>query len=120
MPPSGYSQPAVNGLESFFSQTLKDLRTEVAEGKHASFEAGCTFEIGQIEKVLAGKLSLEVSDLEPVNRLVEQQVYTRLVLAMTLAFYRRVLAVGTDIALAELIGEVSAIHIDDAGNLTYR
>lgn len=108
MPPSGYSQPAVNGLVTFFSQTLGDLRAEVAEGKHASLEAGCGFEVGQIEKVplLVGR--------------EQEQDYVRLVLGITLVFYRRVLIVGASVALDELRDKVSAIHIDEAGNLTAR
>ncbi len=93
MPPSGYSQPAVNGLVTFFATTLADLRAEVADGKHANLETGCTFEVDQIEKVLASKPNIDAgTELHSVASasVGAQLAYTWLILAMTLTFYRRV------------------------------
>lgn len=52
MPPSGFSQKAIEGSLVFIKTCYEDLLREVREGKHASYEEAIAFEISQIEKAL--------------------------------------------------------------------
>ena len=52
MPPSGFSQKAVNGALIFVQGCYEDLLKEVRSGKHESYEAGIEYEISQIKKAL--------------------------------------------------------------------
>ncbi len=53
MPPSGFSQKAVGGALVFIKTCYEDLKQEVAEGKHPSFEAAIDKEIDNIGKALS-------------------------------------------------------------------
>lgn len=66
MPPSGFSQRAVQGALVFVQTCYEDLLEEVRSGKHVSFEAAIQFEISQIEKALT-KLHID-----PAGQLVER------------------------------------------------
>ncbi len=52
MPPSGFSQKAIDGSLVFIKTCYEDLLREVKEGKHASYEEAIEYEISQIEKAL--------------------------------------------------------------------
>jgi len=60
MPPSGFSQKAVEGALIFVQGCYEDLLAEVQSGKHASYEDAIKFEIGQIGKALA-QLHIDLS-----------------------------------------------------------
>ncbi len=53
MPPSGFSEKAVEGALVFIKGCYEDLLQEVREGKHSSPEEAIEYEIGQIGKALA-------------------------------------------------------------------
>jgi hypothetical protein len=48
MPPSGFSQKAVDGAVQFVQTCFEDLLIETNSGKHKDFKVGIDFEIGQI------------------------------------------------------------------------
>lgn len=53
MPPSGFSEKAVEGALVFIKGCYEDLLQEVRDGKHSSPEAAIEYEISQIGKALA-------------------------------------------------------------------
>ena len=53
MPPSGFSQKAVNGALVFIQGCYEDLLAEVRSGKHESFEKAIEYEISQIGRALS-------------------------------------------------------------------
>lgn len=60
MPPSGFSQKAVEGSLLFIKTCYEDLLREVREGKHASYEEAIEYELSQIGKALK-KLHIDES-----------------------------------------------------------
>ena len=53
MPPCGFNQNAVKGALQFVKGCYEDLKEEVKQGKHASFEAALDHELDNLEKALA-------------------------------------------------------------------
>jgi|GEM_PF-1443125 len=53
MPPSGFSEKAVEGALVFIRGCYEDLLEEVKGGKHPSPEVAIEYEIGQIGKALS-------------------------------------------------------------------
>lgn len=53
MPPSGFSQKAVEGALVFIKTCYEDLQKEVVAGKHPSFEAAVDYEIKSIGTALS-------------------------------------------------------------------
>ena len=53
MPPSGFSEKAVEGALVFIKGCYEDLLQEVRGGKHPSPEVAIEYEISQIGKALA-------------------------------------------------------------------
>ena len=104
MPPSGFSEPAIAGLRTFFEVTLGDLKKEVAEGKHASLQSGLAFEMGQISLAM---------------RSTSLQQYEGEILLGTLHFYEQVAAQGEDFAL-EQVSAIASLHITEVGEVVRR
>lgn len=67
MPPSGFSQHAVEGALVFIQTCYQDLLKEVRSGKHASFEEAIAFEIRQIDKALSRL------HIDPHGQLIEKE-----------------------------------------------
>jgi hypothetical protein len=112
MPPSGFSEEAVDGLRLFLSGCLADLQDEVAAGKHASLRDGVDYEIAQIEKALSGadRGDLPGDDVRGALLLV-QQIYKDA---------RESLARGQTVehAVAACVERIGRLHITPEGKLT--
>ncbi|MES3005691.1 MAG: hypothetical protein V4664_01965 [Patescibacteria group bacterium] len=52
MPPCGFNQKAVKGALQFIKGCYEDLKQEVEEGKHPSFEAALDHELKNLEGAL--------------------------------------------------------------------
>ena len=100
MPPSGYSTRSADGLIVFLREAMVDLRTEIDNGKHASLEAGLSYEVGQITRALC---SPSCGDQE------------RALLTLTKRFYEEALVGGEEAALKNARERVLSIHINDKG-----
>ncbi len=104
MPPSGFSEPAIAGLRTFFETTLDDLKKEVAEGKYPSLQDGLAHEVRQIS-------------MARHNTLLQQ--CEKEILLSTLHFYEQVAIHGEDFALQQ-VSAIISLHITETGEVVRR
>ncbi len=116
MPPSGYSEKAVNGLTIFIDSCCEDLLKEVKSGKHKSLKAAIRYEIANIKKAL---MRARINEVVNGSLVFIKGCYEGLLKEVQSAKYKD-LEKAIESNRARIKEDLMRVHINSKGKLVMR